>query len=63
MTWWEPLLDSGRIPDVVIRAGIRRLLARRLREEDRGSLEAQQDALRAFVEHEWPARFGFIEVG
>lgn len=49
MTWWEPLLDSGRIPDVVIRAGIRRLLARRLREEDRGSLEAQQDALRAFV--------------
>jgi cyclopropane-fatty-acyl-phospholipid synthase len=35
MTWYEPLLDRGAIPDVVIRAGIRSLLRGRLREEAR----------------------------
>lgn len=31
--WYQTLLDSGRVPDVVIRYGIRRLLAERLRSE------------------------------
>jgi cyclopropane-fatty-acyl-phospholipid synthase len=37
--WMDRLLDSGRVPDAVIRLGIRRNLAHRLRLEDRGSLE------------------------
>jgi cyclopropane-fatty-acyl-phospholipid synthase len=48
------LMERDLLPDALIRAGIRRLLAQRLREEDKGSPEAQQahlmrlvDALRA----------------
>jgi cyclopropane-fatty-acyl-phospholipid synthase len=48
--WYEPLLESGVVPDVVIRAAIRRMLRDRLREEDRGSVEANRAALLAFVE-------------
>ena len=32
-SWYEGLLDRGMVPDAVIRAGIRRLCAQRLREE------------------------------
>ena len=35
--WYESLLDKSMIPDALIRAGIRRLLGRRLRQEDAGS--------------------------
>jgi cyclopropane-fatty-acyl-phospholipid synthase len=31
--WYQTLLDTGRVPDLVIRTGIRRLLAERLRAE------------------------------
>jgi cyclopropane-fatty-acyl-phospholipid synthase len=48
--WYEPLLESGVVPDVVIRAAIRRMLRDRLREEDRGSAEANRAGLLAFVE-------------
>jgi cyclopropane-fatty-acyl-phospholipid synthase len=36
------LMERNLLPDFLIRTGIRRLLARRLREEDRGTPEAQQ---------------------
>jgi cyclopropane-fatty-acyl-phospholipid synthase len=48
--WYEPLLESGVVPDAVIRAAIRRMLRDRLREEDRGSAEANRARLLAFVE-------------
>ena len=44
------LLESDTLPDPLIRAGIRRLLAARLREEDKGDPEAQQAHLMQFVE-------------
>ncbi len=43
------LLERDLLPDAVIRFGIRRLLAERLREEDKGSGEAQQQHFMQFV--------------
>lgn len=43
------LLQKGLVPDSVVRAGIRRLLAQRLQEEDRGSAEAQQAHLMRWI--------------
>jgi cyclopropane-fatty-acyl-phospholipid synthase len=47
--WYEPLLESGIVPDAVIRAAIRRMLRDRLREEDHGSAEANRAKLLTFV--------------
>ena len=44
------LLERDLLPDWLIRAGIRRLLARRLRDEDKGNAEAQQRHLMQLVE-------------
>lgn len=44
------LLERDLLPDWLIRHGIRRLLADRLREEHKGNVEAQQAHLMAFVE-------------
>jgi cyclopropane-fatty-acyl-phospholipid synthase len=44
------LLERGVIPDPLVRIGIRRLLRQRLREEDRGSPEANQQAVIDWVE-------------
>jgi cyclopropane-fatty-acyl-phospholipid synthase len=46
---YEQLLERNLLPDWLIRIGIRRLLAERLRQEDRGSAEAQQAALTDFI--------------
>ncbi len=35
LAWYDPLLESGRLPDWVVRSGIRRILRTRLREERR----------------------------
>jgi cyclopropane-fatty-acyl-phospholipid synthase len=48
--WYTPLLESDRLPDFVIRAGIRRLVRTRLREESAGGVEAQQQRLATFIE-------------
>jgi cyclopropane-fatty-acyl-phospholipid synthase len=48
--WYEALLESGAIPDAVIRLAIRRMLRDRLREEDRGSDGANRAQLLAFVD-------------
>ena len=48
--WYSGLLESDRLPDSVIRFGIRRLLRQRIREESRGGIEAQKARLAAFVE-------------
>jgi cyclopropane-fatty-acyl-phospholipid synthase len=44
------LLERDLLPDWLIRAGIRRLLAQRLRDEDKGNVEAQQQHLMQLVE-------------
>jgi cyclopropane-fatty-acyl-phospholipid synthase len=43
------LSEQGRLPDVAVRAGIRRLLARRLCDIDTGDLEAEGARSEAFV--------------
>jgi cyclopropane-fatty-acyl-phospholipid synthase len=43
------LVEKGLVPDPLIRMGIRKLLKDRLREEDKGSVEAQGRALQAFL--------------
>ena len=45
----DALLEKNLLPDALIRLGIRRLLADRLREEDKGSAEAQNARLLEFV--------------
>lgn len=45
----DDLLAANLLPDPLIRAGIRRLLAKKLRDENRGNPEAQQAALMAFL--------------
>jgi cyclopropane-fatty-acyl-phospholipid synthase len=47
--WYEPLVESGLIPDSVLRMAIRRMLRERLKEEDRGSAAANRAALEAFA--------------
>jgi cyclopropane-fatty-acyl-phospholipid synthase len=37
----EPLLDRGLVPDALIRAGIRRIVAARLAEQEEGGIDAQ----------------------
>lgn len=43
-------LEKNLLPDFAIRFGIRRLLRERLREENKGSVEAQQKHLLALVD-------------
>src|SRR5690606_24314205 len=45
----QRLLEQAVLPDALIRAGIRRLLAQRLREERQPSEEAQQQHLMRFI--------------
>ena len=47
--WYEPLLESGLVPDALIGLAIRKMLRERLREEDHGSDQANRAQLLAFV--------------
>ena len=46
----DHLLARNLLPDAAIRIGIRNLLAKKLRDESRPDVEAQREALAAFVE-------------
>ncbi|MEO5922828.1 MAG: cyclopropane-fatty-acyl-phospholipid synthase family protein [Bryobacteraceae bacterium] len=48
--WYEALVDRDLVPDALLRAGIRRLIAQRIRQEDKGSPERQQSHLMGYVE-------------
>ncbi len=48
--WYEPILDRDLLPDWVIRAGIRRLNSQRLRGEDEGDAELQEQRLLKLIE-------------
>jgi cyclopropane-fatty-acyl-phospholipid synthase len=50
MSWTDKWIVSGKIPDALLRRGIRRLLRQRLREEDLGEPEAQQARLMSLIE-------------
>ena len=47
--WYNSLLEKDFIPDLLIRQGIRKLLAQRLQEENKGSVEATQNHLNALI--------------
>jgi cyclopropane-fatty-acyl-phospholipid synthase len=47
--WYEPLVERNFVPDWILRAGIRRLVAQRLRDEDQGDPEKQQAYLMSYV--------------
>jgi cyclopropane-fatty-acyl-phospholipid synthase len=48
--WYESLLESGLVPDALIRFSIRRMLRDRLRQEDRRSAAANQAHLLTFIQ-------------
>ncbi|MEK6702981.1 MAG: cyclopropane-fatty-acyl-phospholipid synthase family protein [Planctomycetota bacterium] len=49
LAWYEPLIDRGLIPDVVLRVAIRRQLLGRLRHEERGTVEERAQRLRDLI--------------
>ena len=49
VAWSTNLLDRDLLPDWLIRIGIRRLLAARLREESEGGVEAQKERMRKLI--------------
>jgi cyclopropane-fatty-acyl-phospholipid synthase len=48
--WYKYLLEKNRIPDILIRAGIRNLLKKRLKEEKKESCETQQEHLMGLID-------------
>lgn len=48
--WYDPLVERDLLPDRVLRAGIRRLIRQRLRDEDKGDPELAQAHLLRYVE-------------
>ena len=40
--WYESLAERDLVPDWILRAGIRRLVAQRLRDEDKGDPESSR---------------------
>src|ERR1035438_8479526 len=48
--WYEPLVERDLLPDWILRAGIRRLIAQRLRDEDKGDPERQQAHLMRYID-------------
>lgn len=49
LAWGMRQAELGRVPDWLIRAGIRRLLAARLEDEGRGGVEAQRERMAALL--------------
>jgi cyclopropane-fatty-acyl-phospholipid synthase len=48
--WYSSLLEKDSLPDFALRAGIRNLLKQRLKDENKGSQEAQQEHFMKLVE-------------
>jgi cyclopropane-fatty-acyl-phospholipid synthase len=48
--WYNSLLEKNKIPDTLIRAGIKKLLKQRLRDEKKDSTELQQQHLMQLIE-------------
>ncbi len=48
--WYESLVERDLVPDWLLRAGIRRLIKQRLREEDQGDPERQGAHFMRYIE-------------
>jgi cyclopropane-fatty-acyl-phospholipid synthase len=48
--WYDKLIEQNRVPDFLLRRGIRKLLKQRLHDEHKGGVEAQQAHLMALIE-------------
>ena len=48
--WYDKLIEQNKVPDFLLRRGIRKLLAQRLHDENKGGVEAQQAHLMALIE-------------
>ncbi len=47
--WYDSLLEKNNIPDFLIRQNIRKLLAQRLKDEDAGNVEANQEKIMQLI--------------
>jgi cyclopropane-fatty-acyl-phospholipid synthase len=48
--WYKALLEKNKVPEFLIRIGIRNLLKQRLRDEDKGSADAQEKHLMQLID-------------
>ncbi|HVV53769.1 MAG TPA: cyclopropane-fatty-acyl-phospholipid synthase family protein [Mucilaginibacter sp.] len=48
--WYDKLIEQNKLPDFILRRGIRKLLKQRLHDENKGGVEAQQAHLTALIE-------------
>jgi cyclopropane-fatty-acyl-phospholipid synthase len=48
--WYDKLVEKNKVPDFLLRKGIRKLLKQRLHDENKGGAEAQQAHLTALVD-------------
>src|SRR5471030_2156531 len=49
--WYDKLIELNKVPDFLLRKGIRKLLKQRLKDENKGGVEAQQAHLMTLIEH------------
>lgn len=47
--WYDKLIEQNRVPDFLLRKGIRKLLRQRLADENKGDVEAQQTHLMTLI--------------
>jgi cyclopropane-fatty-acyl-phospholipid synthase len=47
--WYDKLIEQNKVPDILLRQGIRKLLKQRLDDENKGDTEAQQTQLMALI--------------
>src|ERR1700761_7253157 len=48
--WYDKLVEQNKVPDFLLRAGIRKLLKQRLADENKGGVEAQQAHLMSLID-------------
>ncbi len=48
--WYDKLIEEDKVPDFLLRKGIRKLLKQRLDDENKGNVEAQQASLMGLIE-------------
>jgi cyclopropane-fatty-acyl-phospholipid synthase len=48
--WYDKLIEQNKVPDFLLRKGIRKLLKQRLADENKGNVEAQQAHLMALTD-------------
>src|ERR1700748_1360155 len=48
--WYDKLIEQNKVPDFLLRQGIRKLLKQRLADENKSNVEAQQAHLMALID-------------